>query len=149
MYRQCFNQPGAFFQCITDTLTPAYDFEKLDRRIQTFGSENAFPANLFCTLAQTLECAADCREFTPAVTFPKAISEGICHLAKFNFQLLKFGMHKCVQLRRKVETAPRKGRSLSRETRECAYKQFELALLLSRKTEQRNSFCSLQRFDGQ
>src|SRR6202049_1822322 len=65
---------------------------------------------------------------------PKAISESICHLAKFDFQLLKLGMHKCVQLRRKFESAPRKGRSLSRETRECAYKQFELALLLYCKT---------------
>ena len=91
-------------------MTPADDFEKLDRRIQAFGSENAFPTNLFCSLAQTLECAADRRKFTPAVTFPKGISEGICHLAKFNFQLLKLGMHKCVQLRRKFESAPRQGR---------------------------------------
>jgi len=49
MYRQRINQLGAFFQCITDTLAPAKDFEKLDRRIQTFRSEKAFPANLVCS----------------------------------------------------------------------------------------------------
>src|SRR5262245_58757008 len=84
MYRQGFDQAGAFFQCFTETLTPADDFEKLNRRVQTFGSENAFSANLVCSSAQTVECAADRREFTPAVAFPETISESICHLPEFN-----------------------------------------------------------------
>jgi hypothetical protein len=53
MYRQRFNQRGAFVQCITDTLAPADDFEKLDRRIQTFRGENALLANLVRSKAQS------------------------------------------------------------------------------------------------
>ena len=91
-------------------MTPADDFEKLDRRIHTLGSENAFPANLLCSSAQSLECAMDRREFAPAVAFPKGISEGICDLAKFNFQLLKLRMYKCVQICREIDSTPREGR---------------------------------------
>ena len=58
-------------------------------------------ANLFCSSAQTVECPADRRESTPAVTFPKTISEGICHLTEFDFQLVKLRMYKSLQLRRK------------------------------------------------
>src|ERR1700722_14082566 len=126
-------------------MTPADHIEKLDRRIQSFGSENAFPAHLFCSLPQTLECAADRREFALAVTVSKRISEGICRLAKFHFQLVKLGMDKCVQLGRQFDSTPREGCQLRRETRECADQQFELALLFRGKTKQRNPFRDLHR----
>jgi hypothetical protein len=62
-------------------------------------------ANLFCSSAQTVECAADRRESTPPVTFPKTISEGICHLTEFDFQLVKLRMYKSLQLRRKFKVS--------------------------------------------
>ena len=98
---------------------------------------------------QIVERAADRREFTSAIALSKTISEGIGHLTEFNFQSLKLGMHKRFQPRRKLESEPRKRRSSSCQSRECAYELFKLTQLLPRKIRQPNSFCGLQRFDWQ